>query len=111
VDGILPKSPKIAWTNAILAGILVLAAAGLFVQSNREAEEAVRRYGHNVDSGAISYLVSTFFLMPSALAFGLTAIAMLRGWKIRWGVQIAALAWFVLPLLWEVIEMVVHRSL
>jgi glucose uptake protein GlcU len=75
--------------------IVIFVASGLFILSKREAGEAVRQYGHNVDSGVIAYLVSMLFLLPASIAFAI--------------LQSAALAWFLLPPLWEVFEMVAHR--
>ena len=90
------RRPWSAWINWTLA-LLFLAAFGwcLYI-SQRAAEYAVRTYGHNIDSGAIEFLIGIFFFLPAALLFTLAGTSFWRGWRVRWILQAVAIAWLFL---------------
>jgi hypothetical protein len=67
--------------------------------SNEAAADAVRRYGHNVDSGALEFVAAVLYLAPVALLFSSAAITLWRGWRIRWYAHWFAVAVAVVPLL------------
>ena len=46
------------------------------------APDAVHRYGHNVDSGAIQWMLAVGCLGPLAFLFALASLALARNWRI-----------------------------
>jgi hypothetical protein len=83
---------SINWTLAVLS----IAALGfcLYVR-NREAEYALRTYGHTMDSGAYVLVLALVLCIPAALLFTLAGTAWWRQWRTRWVFQVLALAWMV----------------
>jgi hypothetical protein len=92
----------LVWLNLLFAGLASAGFLSCYYVAHRAAEEAVRRYGHNVDSGALVALVGWFFFLPAALLSALAAIAFWRGWWLRWLIEAAALAWCFLPVIFLV---------
>jgi hypothetical protein len=64
--------PWIAWLNLACACIAVASLVSCFY-GHRAAEQAVRDYGHNVDSGAYVILAGVVFFAPAAVLFGFAA--------------------------------------
>jgi len=86
----------INWTLAILS---VVALGLCFYSGRRAADEAVRTYGHNVDSGAYIILAGVIFFAPAALFFTIAGTAWWSQWRLRWLFQAAAIAWMLLPVI------------
>jgi hypothetical protein len=63
---------------ACLAALSMLLIHG----SNGAAEDAVRRYGYNVDSGAIEWMMGILWAAPLALLFAIASLTLWRGWRI-----------------------------
>jgi len=82
-----------------LALLCVTLFGWLVRASNEAAADAVRRYGHNVDSGALEWIAAFVYCVPVALLFSLAAFSLWRGWRIRWYAHWFAVAGGVLPLL------------
>ena len=88
-------------------GRLYAAGAALFVAgffwsqyaARVAAEEAIREYGHNVDSGAYLVIIGTLYFLPSAVIFALASIAMFRAWRFRPAYHLIAWAWVASPFL------------
>jgi hypothetical protein len=80
---------SINWTLAALS----IAALGFCVYvRNREAEYALRTYGHTMDSGAYVLFLALLLCIPAALLFTLAGTAWWRQWRARWILQVLALA-------------------
>ena len=82
-----------ALVNGALALLLTFAAVWLLHAAQLAAEEEVRVYGHNTDSGAIQSMVALGYCAPAALVFGLASAVFWLRWRIRWLLQLAALGW------------------
>src|SRR3954454_22332012 len=83
---------SINWTLAALS----IAALGFCVYvRNREAEYALRTYGHTMDSGAYVLFLALLLCIPSALLFTLAGTAWWRQWRTRWMFQLLAVAWML----------------
>jgi len=99
-----------AWIDAAVALLFVVGIAFLVHGSRRMAEDAVLRYGHNVDSGSYLLVGAALFFAPSVVAFGAAAVWLGRGWDGRWIMHWLAvawlLAWTVLPFAASVIRSV-----
>ncbi len=84
--------------DAALGALFAMAGAWMYWRSGEAAAVAVRRYGHNLDSGAIEYAVVVVFLLPVALLFGVAAVAGARGWRLgrylHWLAVVAAIVPF-----------------
>lgn len=93
-------SPKLVSVNIAFAVLFAAAAVWFVWSSYREAEEAVRLYGRNVDSGVMSFAFTVVYLVPGAMAFALASLWTHRQWQFRAGVQNVALLWLVIPMLW-----------
>jgi len=63
------------------------------------AAQAVRDYGHNVDSGAYLLIIGTLYFLPAAFIFAAASFAMFRGWHFRWVFHLVAWAWVASPFL------------
>lgn len=83
--------------NAVVA-LVMTACVPWFLHLSREAEaEAVRRFGRNIDAGALEEVAAKFYFMPGALLFGLAAILVAKRWPLRWPVQLACMLWLLIP--------------
>jgi len=88
----------VAWIDIALAFLYTVVFAWLLRASYEAAADAVRRYGHNVDSGALESIAAVIYFAPVALLFGLAAACLWQGWRIRWYVHWIAVAGAVVPL-------------
>ena len=88
----------VAWIDIALAFLYTGLFAWLLDASQEAAADAVRRYGRNVDSGALEYIAAVIYFAPVALLFGSAAVCLWRGWRIRWYVHWIAVAGAVVPL-------------
>jgi hypothetical protein len=95
----MSASHKVAFLDGGLALICAALCGWLVRVSNEAAAEAIRRYGHNVDSGALEWIAAVVYCAPVALLFSLAAVSLWRGWRIRWYAHWVAVAGAVVPLL------------
>jgi hypothetical protein len=63
------------------------------------AEEAIRDYGHNIDSGAWLAIIGTLYLLPAAIICAVTSVAMFRGWRFGLAFHLITWTWIVSPFL------------
>jgi hypothetical protein len=89
--------------DALLAALFATASAWMLWVSRVQAASAVRRYGHNVDSGALEYAAVVLFLLPLAILFGAAAIAGAREWRVGRYVHWFAVACAVCPIVYGAI--------
>lgn len=95
------SSRHLVWVD----GAVSLVYAALFVwaiyTANEAAADAVRRYGHNVDSGALVFMAAVLYFAPVSLLFGLAALSWARGWRVQryvhWFAIICAIGPLFLP--------------
>ena len=78
-------------------------------ESYAAAQDAIRRYGHNVDSGALVGALAILYLGPVALLFGLAAAAMWRNWRLRWALHWFAVACAGLPLVYVGVSLLFNQ--
>jgi hypothetical protein len=78
----IPLKRAIAWLDLILA--VLLAAVGIFVVIT------ANRTPPNVDAGAIAEAGAVLFMLPAALVLGLAGLALWKGWRIGWLIQVVA---------------------
>jgi len=88
---------KVDGTMAVLFGAL---CAWAIYESYAAAQEAIREYGRNVDSGALVGAVGILYLAPVALLFGVAAVSMWRSWRFGWALHWFAVACAGLPLVY-----------
>jgi hypothetical protein len=69
--------------------------------SSLAAEEAVRRTGHNVDSGVIELMVAEVYCVPVAALFTLAAAVSWRRGRMARYIHWFAVVWAVVPILME----------
>jgi hypothetical protein len=87
----------LVWLDAF-ASLIMASGVGWFLYiSNEAAADAVRRYGRNVDSGALEYVAAIVYFMPNAIGFAVASVAMGQRWVIRWPAQGVAIFWLVAP--------------
>ena len=94
------ESRRLAWINFGLAVMSICAMFVCFYIGNLQAQDAVRRYGHNVDSGFYLSLAALIACVPASIFFALVAAAFARGWRARWWLQVAAATWALLSGAW-----------
>jgi len=92
----------LTYLDAIIAVLMVVSLGWLMHASFRAAAEAVRLYGHNVDSGAIEGITAALYCAPNALLFTIAAVAMWRVWPVRWFAQGIAIVWLIGPVMFAV---------
>jgi Na+/H+-dicarboxylate symporter len=79
------KATRVAfWFDTIVAILFAFLFAWFIYVANEAAAEAVRRYGRNVDSGALAWAAAVIYFGPVALLFAIAATALKQGWRIRW---------------------------
>jgi|GEM_PF-4290523 len=93
----------LAGLNWVLAALAVAAIAWCFRIAHQDAEDAVRTYGHNVDSGAYVILFAVIYLVPLAALFAVAGFSFWRSWKVRWYVE-GAVALLLAAVLYGFIE-------
>ena len=90
---------KTLWFDSAMAVLFALTAAWLIYAANKAAEDAIRRYGHNVDSGALLGFAANVYFLPLAVVFAFAALSLRRGWRIQWVAHWFAVVGAVAPLL------------
>jgi hypothetical protein len=94
-----PQGRIAAWVDASACLCFTALAVVSYFSAQHEAEEAVRLYGQNVDSGAYLAATVVIYLAPAALLFGLAAVAQFLRWRWRVVPHILAWAFFCWPIL------------
>jgi hypothetical protein len=89
---------RTAWIDGAVALLYLALFVWAVYTANAAAADAVRRYGYNVDSGAIVFVAAIFYFAPVALLFGLAAVSLSRGWRVQWYVHWLAVLCAVGPL-------------
>jgi uncharacterized membrane protein len=95
----MTTSRTVAWIDIVLAFVYAGVFVWLLHASQEAAAGAIRRYGRNMDSGALEYIAAVIYFAPVALLFGSAAICLWRRWRIRWYVHWIAVAGALVPLL------------
>ena len=85
--------------HALVALILCLGFLMALLYARYLAQDAIVRFGKNVDSGAYLSAFSWLFLLPGAALFAIAALSLLRGWRAGRYLHWLALAWLGLPVL------------
>jgi hypothetical protein len=67
------------------------------------AEQAIRDYGHNVDSGAYLLLIGATYFLPAAVIFAIASTAMFRAWQFKLLFHLAAWGWVASPFLYVLV--------
>jgi hypothetical protein len=91
-------SKRVAWIDALASAFFSLLFFAMLHIARLAAEEAVRLYGRNVDSGALESAVAVLYCAPAAIAFTVASIAVFRGWRFHKVLHGLAWAWAALPL-------------
>jgi hypothetical protein len=104
----LLSSRTLASIDLAASVLSISAALWLLHLSTVAVEETIQKYGRNIDSGGLEYVIATFYLMPSAALFGVAAVTMWRSWPLRRFAQGIALLWLVLPIMLVLISAVVR---
>lgn len=89
---------RTAWIDGTVALLYLALFVWAIYTANEAAAEAVRRYGHNVDSGALVFVAAVLYFAPVALLFGLAALCLYRGWRAQWYVHWFAVLCAIGPL-------------
>ena len=85
--------------HAWAAVVFFVAVPASLLYSNYLAEDAVVRYGRNVDSGASLSLFAIYFMAPAAATFASAAVALHLRWRVGSALHWLAMAWLALPVL------------
>jgi hypothetical protein len=83
--------------DAIAAVTFAALAVWAFLSASQAAAETIRRYGHNVDSGAYRLFLALFYLVPVAVLFALAALSHWRGWRVARGLHWVAFLYALSP--------------
>lgn len=94
------KPPKrVPWVNASASVASFSLAVWFHRISDYAAEDAVSRYGHNVDSGVLEDAVARFYFLPAGVLFAIAAASMLTRWRWRRAPGYVAWVFLVVPVL------------
>ena len=86
-----------AWLDAV-AGTAFAALVPLsYYQAHLAAAEAVRLYGHNVDSGAYLIAIAVFYFAPAAIFLGLASTTLFLHWRFGKFLHRLSWSWVALP--------------
>lgn len=96
-----------AWIDGFFSAAFAALVALSFREARLAAEEAVRLYGRNVDSGAYLIVVAVLYFGPAAVLFGLASVALVRGWKHGRTLHCLAWLWVVFPFIWAAVTWLV----
>lgn len=83
--------------DAMGAALFGCGCVWLMLAGRWQAQQAVAKYGHNVDSGVLEWAVAMFYLGPASLLFALASIAGWRSWRIVRPARWVASAFALLP--------------
>lgn len=86
-------SRLVAAVNWSAAALIVTVIAWCVRTSRLAAEDAVRTYGHNVDSGAYIILFAILYLLPLVVLLILAGAGFWRRWRSRWYLECAVVLW------------------
>jgi hypothetical protein len=95
-----------AWIDAGCSTLFVLLGLWGIHAANEAAADAVRRYGHNVDSGAIVYFAVVVYVAPVAVLLALASCALFLQWSIRWYAHWIAVACAMAPVLFGALQFI-----
>jgi hypothetical protein len=104
---ILQFKVKPAWIDAFFGVVFAALVPLSYREAHLAAEEAVRLYSHNVDSGAYLIVIAVTYFAPASLLFGLASLALFRGWKHRMALHWVAWLWLSFPFIWVAVTMLV----
>ena len=80
--------------DTLFCALFATLSAWMFWVSRAQAADAVRRYGYNVDSGALEYAAVVVYLLPLTVLFGAAAVLGAREWRpgryVHWLAVVAA---------------------
>jgi hypothetical protein len=76
------RSKSIVIVGLYTAVFLAALSTLLIHMSTSAADDAVRRYGYNADSGVVEWLLGVLYGAPLALLFGFASLALSRHWRI-----------------------------
>jgi len=99
LDSSPPSSRVGGWVDAASSVLFVVLFLLAQLAAKQAAEEAVRLYGRNVDSGALEHSISVIYFAPSALLLALASISILCRWRFGRALHWLAWSWVILPLL------------
>jgi len=92
-----------AKTDAAVALLFAALCGWSLYAANEAAADAVRRYGHNVDSGAYVFFLGLFYFAPLALLFSAAAFAHFRNWRFGKWVHRLAITCTVAPVAFAIV--------
>src|SRR5262245_56758613 len=94
----MTASRKVARVDIAVAVLYAGVFECLLHASSEVAADAVGRYGHNVDSGALEFIAAIFYFAPVTFLLASAALCLWRGWRVRCYVHWIAVAGAVVPL-------------
>lgn len=92
------KISTVVWIDGIMSFTYWALFAWSQWAAHTEAEDAIKRYGSNVDSGNIEFAVGIIYFMPVAFLFGLAAFMLAISWRFKWYLHWFAVICAVMPL-------------
>lgn len=90
---------RVLWIDVSSAVLFACLFVWAIYTANEAVADALRRYGHNVDSGALVWAAGILYFAPVAFLFGAAALCIRRRWKIMWVAHWLAVTCAVVPIL------------
>lgn len=94
--------------DAMAAALFGCGCVWLILSGRWQAQLAVERYGHNVDSGVLEWAVAFLYLGPAALLFALSSLAGSRAWRFVKALRWLAAAFALMPVVLGLVTCVVR---
>jgi hypothetical protein len=98
-DGRNALQLTLGWAYALAAIVMLAAGLWLLYVAHEAAENAVRVYGHSVDSGVLESIVVVCYFFLNAVLWALAALSIWLRWKPlgRWFFPCLAAFWMIFP--------------
>ena len=109
---VTPRAPRRFVRQALAHGLLAALCLAGYLWSQAAARaaqaDAIREFGHNVDSGAYLSAAGFLYFVPAVPLFALASVASYRGWRLRLLLQAVAWLWLASP--WLVLGVSLVRA-
>lgn len=99
MSSISPRDRSSAWLDAVACLLFSALSVASYLSAKHAADEAMRLYGHNVDSGAYLAVAANIYFIPGALLLGLATAANMLHWRWRAVPHVAAWIFVVWPVM------------
>lgn len=108
MSGVAPSGPGagiriervMIWLDGSAALMMTGGALWLRYTAQQAAAQAARLYGRSLDAAALQGLAAPAYFVPNAILSTIALLAMRQRWPGRWLIQLIAVFWLTVPVIW-----------